>query len=451
MPRKKNQNPQVHTKQTKSGSYSYFFEGITVAGKRNQIIKGGFRTQDEALSAGKKALEEYYGESKADTDDNTAADISFEDFVTDIWFPQQSKAKNWLPSTRQSYMKQLRNYAFPKIGGLIMRNITTPQLQDMLDDLYYNKHRSRASVSNFHSLIYSIFKYAREHGYTKRFYSDEFIVPKADEDSDDADRHSQKRDIIPSNKIDAIFERFPEGSSAFLPMAISLYTGARLGEACALAVEDCDFEKKQIHIRRQFPDGFRGEICKPKYNSVRVVPMCPTLEAILKRAAKKRLKNKKIWGDNYIRTYLTKTPDVDGYRNLHGFYGIAYDGGGKEIHFLNVNEYGKIIYPSVMKHASRIIHGFSSDPKKKKIKGKPIYADYNTHSFRHTFASHLKRQGVSDIAISAVLGHKKTLADSASKTTSKYIHLTEDVYSEMVPVIEKIYKYKTKNAPESSK
>ena len=122
--------------------------------------------------------------------------------------------------------------------------------------------------------------------------------------------------------------------------------------------------------------------------------------------------------------------------------GKLYDGNGNEIHFLNVTEYGKIIYPSVLKHSARVIHGYSTNPKNKKKKGKAIYKYYNNHSLRHTFASRLNSLGVPDYVISALLGHKKQASQNASRTTQKYIHLSNEDLLKYAPIIEKVYTFK---------
>jgi len=256
------------------------------------------------------------------------------------------------------------------------------------------------------------------------------------------EHNEQNRDTVPAEKLDAIFERFDENSSVFLPMVISLLAGARIGEACAIAVEDCDFGNRFLHIRRQFTADNKFQICNPKNNSKRVVPMCDSLYEILKAAVEKRERNMREWGGNYIRTYLQKANNTPTYRNLHGFYDINYDGSGNEIHFLNVTEYGKIIYPSVLKHSARVIHGYSTNPKNKKKKGKAIYKYYNNHSLRHTFASRLNSLGVPDYVISALLGHKKQASQNASRTTQKYIHLSNEDLLKYAPIIEKVYTFK---------
>lgn len=442
MARTRNKEQTVRVKKRSSGKYSYFFEGIKTDGKRTQITKGGFLTEEDALAAGKIHLEEYYHGTVSKPKVN--AEISFQDFVTNIFMPYHIEQNNILPSTKENYEKKLHNHIYPAVGKDIICNITPKKLQAILDKMFYDKRYSKNTVVNIHGLLLSIVEYAVKKEYLEKFDVSEFKIPKPDEDDDKSNR-KQKRDTIPAEKIDAIFERFDENSSAFLPMAIALFTGARLGEACAIAVEDCDFENRKLQIRRQFPDNTKNIVCNPKYNSKRDVPMCEQLYQILKKAADKRLENENTWKDNYIRTYLTKQTNTDEYRNLHGYYDINFEGNGKELHFLNVNEYGKIIYPSVMKHASRIIHGFSSDSKIKKNKKKVIYEDFNFHSFRNTFSSSLKAQGVDTSVISSLLGHKMQADNGASKTTTRYIRYPFEHLKTYAETIDNIYKFKNKD------
>lgn len=441
MARKRREIPVVRVKERSNGRFTYYFEGIKVNGKRTQISKGGFASSEEALAAGEIAINKYYfgGQEKTLEFDKM---ISVEDFVTKIFIPKQAKLKDWVPNTRDGYEKKFRNDVFPTIGKEIISNLSPEMLNNLLNNLYYDKKRSFSSVSNLHGLLLSMAKYAVKKGYLESFDRDEFPVPKRDEDATIEEHNEQSRDIIPSKKLDAIFERFDENSSVFLPMVTSLLAGARLGEACAIAVEDCDFEKRLLHIRRQFIEDKKSQVCNPKYNSKRVVPMCDSLYEILKAAVEKRECNMREWGENYIRTYLQKTKDTPTYRNLHGFYDINYNETGDEIHFLNVNEYGKIIYPSALKHSARVIHGYSTNPKNKKKKGKAIYKYYNNHSLRHTFASRLNSLDVPDYVISALLGHKKQASQNASRTTQKYIHLSDEDLLKYIPYIEKVYTFK---------
>ena len=79
-----------------------------------------------------------------------------------------------------------------------------------------------------------------------------------------------------------IFQRFPEGSSSYLPLLIGYKCGPRIAEAFALEWEDIDFERKQLSIRRQIQwqdkDPVTGQsgywyFTALKYDSVRAIEL----------------------------------------------------------------------------------------------------------------------------------------------------------------------------------
>ena len=314
-------------------------------------------------------------------------------------------------------------------------------LQNMINDLFFNKHRSINTISDLHGLLSNIFNYALNLNYINRSPMLLVDIPKVDFDNDDLDSdiNCQVRDIIPEDALDKIFERFPEGSSFFIPMVCALFASMRLGEAFGLSWEDIDFEKGAVYIRRQmcYLNGVHY-ITNPKYNSKRVIPMCPTL--------RKYLLNEKHRQENYNiinRYYLEKTPNGE-FRNTHGVYDIYEKAGTnrQEIHFVNIYPDGTYVKPGVTMHASRMIHGYSSYlfSANKKEKGTPIYEQFNFHSLRHTFCSRLIILGVNPAYIAALMGHRNS--EMIGRTTSKYIHIPFDELKKVDYLIDQVYKPK---------
>ena len=66
-------------------------------------------------------------------------------------------------------------------------------------------------------------------------------------------------------------------------MAACAFAGLRLGEVAALQVDDVDFLRRQIHVRRQVQRAGAGEveIRLPKYGSERTVHVADELVAML--------------------------------------------------------------------------------------------------------------------------------------------------------------------------
>lgn len=440
--------PDVHTrKRVFSGGivyYAYYFEGPLVDGKRNQISKCGYSSEKEARSEGIKARDALYMTGVSIQRDK--GDMSVADFIKNVWFPAKCKSKNWTENTVKGYEKIVRAQINPVIGKYPIRGVTIEMLQTLLDEMYDEKGYSHNSVSNLHGILCNIFRYAIEHNYVSKIYLNDFVVPKRDEDLEyERENHRyQVRDVIPETALDGIFERFDENSSAFIPMMISLFTGARLGEVFGLSWEDIDFENNMISIERQMQDDKVFYVCNPKYNSKRKVPLCLTLKEILLNEKVRQEENKKKAGPMYLHTYLVRRANTDSFKNKHGIYDIYCDNGddvAREIHFINVFSDGKFKTPSVMKHPSRIIHGYSSNLKspKHKKKGTPIFNDFNMHSFRHTFASSLNAQDMDPMLLSALLGHKKKAKEGMADVTTTYIHLDDEYIKRAESYINKIY------------
>ena len=99
---------------------------------------------------------------------------------------------------------------------------------------------------------------------------------------------------IPSpSDVGALLGAADERFVAFV--AVCAFAGLRLGEAAALQVEDVDFLRRQLHVRRQVQraEGGKVEIGPPKYGSERTVPLPDELLTIL--AAHVKLGHRGVW------------------------------------------------------------------------------------------------------------------------------------------------------------
>jgi len=83
------------------------------------------------------------------------------------------------------------------------------------------------------------------------------------------------------DQIRAVLDTAPETFRAFV--AVCAFAGLRLGEAAALQVDDVDFLRRELHVRRQVQRAGAGEVelRLPKYGSERIVPIPDDLVQIL--------------------------------------------------------------------------------------------------------------------------------------------------------------------------
>ena len=144
-------------------------------------------------------------------------------------------------------------------------------------------------------------------------------------------KEKQVRDAISEETLTAIFERFPEGSPAHLPLKLCCMAGLRVNEALGLAWSDIDFEKHRMFVRRQIVKiqkeheltprekemvekhlelaSFSMTCSNPKYDSKRVIPLFPELEELLLRERKRQIEQKALFeetGVEYKQYFYTK-------------------------------------------------------------------------------------------------------------------------------------------------
>lgn len=141
-------------------TWRYRFDIATVAGKRKQISKSGFRTKKEAQAAGNTALYQY--EHAGLSPDQLKGEISYADFL-DEWM-EKDVIKRWKKSTVEGYEKKIRLYIKPNLGHYRLKSITKQNIIDFLLDLY-NDGFSTNTISSVRGILTKSFRYADENNY----------------------------------------------------------------------------------------------------------------------------------------------------------------------------------------------------------------------------------------------------------------------------------------------
>lgn len=221
---------------------------------------------------------------------------------------------------------------------------------------------------------------------------------------------------ITPEQMSLIFQRFPEGSSSYLPLLIGYKCGPRIAEAFALEWEDIDFERKQLSIRRQIQwqdkDTVTGQsgywyFTAPKYDSVRTIELSQDVIAALQREKQRQSESQALCEELYVHQFC----DEDGRLNT--------EGRGREIHLVMVRPGGIYINSRNMQHVSHIARtelGFDK---------------FDYHSLRHTHATMLAEKGASPKYVQYRLGHK-----NIQVTMQIYQHLTNKMSTENAQLLE---------------
>ena len=185
-------------------------------------------------------------------------------------------------STYANYLMKINRHIIPRLGNIVCSDMKSKDIYRFIDRLTEMRLSARY-ISDIIVLIKAIFKYAsREYGIKNA--AEWIVMPKKTQPEIRLlDENEQKR-------LEKYIHNNPDNTS--LGIAISLYTGLRIGELCALKWEDIDLKKRVLSVRKtiqrvQTPDN----ICKtsliitePKSEkSKRDIPIPKGLFAMLKK------------------------------------------------------------------------------------------------------------------------------------------------------------------------
>lgn len=373
----------------KRGSkWEYYFEIAKVGEKRKRISKGGFATKSLAQAAGVKALNEY---------NNTGikfvpSEISVSDYL-DYWLKMYCQV-NLKPATVENYRKRINLHIKPKIGKYKLSNINPSILQELINEMFQNNY-SRNTLLTIKGILTSSFNYAVQPlNYIKVSPMLYVKIPKSNSNEN---QRSDPHVFIPKREIEKIFERFPEGTTAFLPLLLGYHCGMRLGEAFAITWDNIDFDNKTITIDKQLQwnsDNKSWYLTLPKYNSIRTIDIDEIVVDALRQAKNKQEKAKVYYEDLYTTIYYDSNKNIN-------------TKSGTPIYFVNVRDNGDYIQPRIMQHASAVIHR--------------TYPEFDFHSLRHTHCTMCLESGLPIKYVQERLGHK-----NIKFTMDIYNHLTEN-------------------------
>lgn len=381
-------------------SWEYRFEAASVDGKRKQITKSGFKTKKEALEAGTKALNEYNNCGMH----FVPSELSYSDYL-DIWLNQYGTSLK--TTTVENYRKKIRLYIKPALGQYRLKALSAASIQQFINDKF-NEGLSRNSLSVIKGIITSSLSYAVQPlGYIQSSPAIYVKIPSKRAEPK-IKSVTKPHIVIPKEHIKKIFERFPTGSSAYLPLLFGYRCGMRLGEAFAVTWNSVNFKNRTITIDKQLQwIDHKWVITLPKYNEIRTIKIDSITYNALKTAFNEQTKARLLYADLY--TYLFK-----------GSNNEVNKEGDTRLDFVNVRENGDFIQPRIMQHCSYIIHHELGLP-------------FDFHSLRHTHATMLLEEGANPKDVQIRLGHK-----NIDMTLQIYTHVTEKMSEQTISILDRI-------------
>ena len=269
-------------------------------------------------------------------------------------------------STYANYFCKLQKHILPKFGGIKYEKLTANFLNDFVREKL-TEHLSPKYVSDILNVIKSITKFARR-TYNCEDKAENVIVPK--------DRKVAEKVVLSGSQQKILVSYLSKNPTCSnIGIMLTLMTGLRIGELCALKWSDIDLKNGLINVTKtmQRIKNFSGKnstkiiIDTPKSKtSVRQIPIPKPLLKVLKSI--------KSDDNNYFLT-------------------------GKNL----------FVEPRTMQYRFQAIL--------KKI-GLPRF---NFHALRHTFATNCAALGFDVKTLSELLGHS-----SVEITLNRYVHSSLD-------------------------
>lgn len=208
----------------RGNQWYYYFNAGKVNGTYKKVCRKGGSTKAEAEKALRAAIKEFEdtGTSKADNN------ISVSDYF-DYWYKNYVLI-NCKYNTQEAYRVVIENHIKPALGIHKLRSITPATLQEFLNKKYLNGF-SRASISNFYGVLSGALKAAvHPYQYIKENPMQYVRLPKEGKIKEE----EEDLKIITVEEFNRIIERFPFGSSFYVPLQIAFHTGLRAAEVCGL-------------------------------------------------------------------------------------------------------------------------------------------------------------------------------------------------------------------------
>lgn len=392
--------------------WQYQFEAAKIEGKRKQITKSGFNTKKEALEAGVKALAEYNDSGLH----SKLSEISVYDYF-DYWY------KNYVIlelkiNTQKSYKNYIENHIKPNLGIYKLKALTPTILQEFINSKYLSGF-SKNHLSNLIGVLSGALKYAiHPCNFIKSNPMLYVNFPKYERSKTDANHKYIKPD-----EFEKIINRFPYGSTFYLPIIIGYYTGFRIGETLGLTWDDINLENRKISINKIIyynDDTKLWYFGTPKTpTSTRTIEIGTTLLNILKKYKTDQLQNKLKYGCHYTCVYEgIEIINNKKYRPLYSLKANIPAGTLKKVEMVCTKEDGEIITPNSFKYASKVINY-------------GLGITFNYHSLRHTHATTLIENGAEIKDVQIRLGHA-----NIETTYNTYVHHTEKMSNNSVEIFE---------------
>lgn len=287
-----------------------------------------------------------------------------------LWYWMQKKKDYIKESTYSNYSNIISNHIIPELGNIKLSNLNNKLIQEYLINKYKtgrldgNGGLSYKTIRDIIAVVKSSLKYAIKEEMINNINLD-FTYPKIG--------NKDKIYIMPKKDQERLITYIKQNEDTrSLGVLLTLYSGIRIGELCALQWKDIDFKNNILHINKTLQRIYIKDnkesvskiiITNPKtHNAERDIPLNKGFAHILKKYQTE--------SNNYILSNCDKWIEPRTYRRYF-----------------------------------------------KKCLDKAKIGQINFHGLRHTFATNCIKLGVDYKTVSELLGHA-----NVNITLNLYVH-----------------------------
>ena len=325
----------------------------------------------------------------------TTTDMLFTDVLSDWWELHKKSIK---PSTIKTMVYAVNEVKETFAPDVKIKNITAKYTQQYFTD----SEENHIKLKKQKSVLSMVFKYALDMELIDSNPVQRVRLPKKVIEYENMERIEDK--FLEQSELKRLLKAMKEYNRGYYVARMAEFmalNGCRVGEAGALKFENYDKENKTITINGTLDPtrkGSEGIKTTPKtLSSIRVVDLTKKEIEII---------------EEFIGLHKIRKSTNPNYKDM-GF--IFVSANGIPIHKSSI---GKL-----MKNANATLKN-------------PINKPLHPHMLRHTLISTLAENNIPLKAITQRVGHK----DNGKTTMEIYTHVTKNIKSKVVDVLDKIYK-----------
>ena len=320
-------------------------------------------------------------------DDYSKNNVADPNMTLDQWYEKWMRAykEPVLKETTLRVYKRIYNKIKPVFGNLPISSITRLMITDYLNGIGKTLHKN--TVNHYRTILCDLFKYAVENDLCSKNPAKNIKIIGL-----------EKRDIIALSQEDQKDFFFMAKDNFYYNLyVVAINTGLRSGELRALTLDDIDFKNNVIHVNKtllyfrgsSLDDlrGYKTSVPKTKA-SIRTVPM----NSLCKKAFEDQIE------------FLKTLPPCDYDTKALGTLLFVT----RNNRPLMDNTYASSIF-TVINRVNRV----------RSAKVQALLLRFNTHTFRHTFATRCFESGISPKTVQAYLGHTN-------------LNMTMDIYTSVL-------------------